>query len=148
MVGWAARGRAAFDSTHSVCGSSAVVATLSEADVLFELFLPVLCQGRARALQSFKGVIEFRLTGADPRAWTLRGGDGPWVTRGAPEGGGDVRISVTPEIVAALVQGREPNMDAAVAAGEVRFDGDLKVLDGFGMMMGEVAGVLGRMLRR
>lgn len=120
---------------------------LSEADILFELFLPMLCAERHQALAVFKGKIVLHMTGDAPRSWNVTGGKAPWVQRGALDSP-DVEISFAPDIVQGIVRGAEPDIEAALAGGGIEIKGDAKVLKSFQMTMEEAKGIVGTMLNR
>ncbi len=112
------------------------MATLTEADVLFELFLPLLCETRAVALEQFRGAVQFHLRSTPPRAWYIKGGKRPWLQRGVLKTA-DMVVTLTEELVAQLVQGREPDLEKALADGHIGMHGNLKVLRSFELTMAD-----------
>jgi hypothetical protein len=123
------------------------MAVLTEADVLFELFLPMLCESRAQALERFKGTIEFEMTGPTPRVWNLKGGKRPWVNRGAvPDA--DVKVTISETLVKDLVLGRDPSLEQALTDGRLAISGKSKVLEAFDLTMADATGMLGTLLKR
>lgn len=122
---------------------------LTEADVLFELFLPMLCESRADALTHFKSQVQFYLRSTPPRAWVLKGGARPWLTRGElPEGQAGLVVTVSEELVKQLVQGREPDLVLALQQGALGIKGELKVLEALDLTLGEARSVLQTLLHR
>ena len=79
--------------------------SLTEADVLFEMVLPLLCKEHAAAMERFKGVVVFEQTGTEPRHWTLKGGAKPWVQRG-DTAKADARISVDTDVTGQVIRAR------------------------------------------
>ncbi len=121
---------------------------LNEADVLFELFLPMLCTERHEALASFKSKIHLRMFGGEAeRDWNLTGGAPPWIQRGAVDGA-ELTLELHEEIVKAIVRGEDPDLDAAMSGGQVRVSGDMKVLRSLEMSLEEATGIVGAMLKR
>jgi hypothetical protein len=107
---------------------------LSEVDVLFDLFLPMLCEARAEDLERFAGGIEFRLQEDPSRCWSLKGGGRPWVRRG-PLGwdGPTLKVSVATALVKALVLGQEPDLGQARGRGELTVEGNPEILAALGL---------------
>lgn len=121
---------------------------LTEADVLFELFLPLLCESRAEAMAHFKGCVHFFMRAEEPRSWTVTGGAKPWLRRGMGERRPDVIVSVSEELVRDLVRGNEASLATAFADGKLAVKGDLKVLEAFEMTLADVSTALTTMLAR
>lgn len=121
---------------------------LTEADVLFELFLPMLCESKAEAMAHFKGEIYFFMRAEEPRSWTLKGGKKPWLKRGPGERLPDVVVTVTEDLVRDLVQGREPDLEEAVRDGRLGMKGNIEILQAFDMTLADVKRALDVVLRR
>jgi hypothetical protein len=112
---------------------------IDEATVLFEVVLPELCQRHAAVLERVgpSRRVELRLRTRAQRSWVVQGGPGPWVRRGQVESGSpDLVITMTPELVHAVVHGCELDLDAAIAAGQLELEGNLQFLSDLGIDLG------------
>jgi hypothetical protein len=119
--------------------------SLTEADVLFEMVLPLLCKEHAAAMERFKGVVVFEQTGTEPRHWTLKGGAKPWVQRG-DTAKADARISVDTDVVKAVVRGYD--LDPQQLGSLVRFTGSVRILEELGFSWSESKRLLDVVLKR
>lgn len=121
--------------------------SLTEADVLFEMFLPLLCAEHSKAMQKFSGEVLFEMSAPQPRFWTLRGGPSPWVRRGRGEQP-DVHIIVAESLVQDVVRGLDVDMTAALADGRIVTSGNIEVLVRLGFSWDEARRVLDGLLAR
>lgn len=123
-----------------------MTASLDEADVLFELFLPLLCETRADALQRFPHQVQLELRDT-PRVWTLHGGSAPFMRRGPADGEPDVVLRVTRDLVDDLVLGRDDDLELALQTGRLAVIGNVKALAALGMTFGEAQSALSTQLQ-
>lgn len=121
---------------------------LTEADILFELFLPMMCTERHQALALFKGKVELHMFGGEThRVWNLTGGKPPWIQRGEIDGA-NLTVEIHADLVKAIVHGEEPDLEAAADQGLVRVGGDPKILKSLDFSLQEATGLVGTMLKR
>ena len=98
-----------------------------EATVFFEVVLPQLCLKIGSLMRRLPITAEFQLRARPPRAWTVRGGEPPWVTRGeAPDAA--IHIGMSPDFVRLVVHGGNADIETAMAAGQLTIDGDLSAI--------------------
>lgn len=122
--------------------------TLTEADVLFEMFLPLLCAEHTKAMQKFTGEVLFEMvTQPQSRFWTLRGGESPWVRRGKTAKP-DAHVVVAEALVQDVVRGVDVDMNAALADGRILASGSVEVFVKLGFSWGEARRLLDGMLPR
>jgi hypothetical protein len=119
---------------------------LTEADVLFELFLPLVCESKAALLEQFEGTIELHLDGDPPRSWHVRGGPRPWLQRGAAPRPPVLKVTVAEGLVKQIVQGKDPDLSAARSAGALTVEGELSLLESLGLSRAEFDRVIGEAL--
>ena len=120
---------------------------LTEADILFELFLPMMCTEKHESMVHFKGKIELHMSGETPRVWNLTGGAAPYVQRGPIEGA-DLTITMTEQMVKDIVLGEDIKPEDALKSGAVTVSGDRAVLKSLQMSFEEATNLLGTMLKR
>lgn len=101
--------------------------TFTESDVLFELFLPLLCEQHATQLAHFSGNVVFCVSASTKRYWNLQGKKKPFIQRGNIESA-DATITVDEELIKEVVQGREPNLQSALQNGRISFQGNLDII--------------------
>ena len=124
------------------------MAALTEADVLFELLLPLLCDAHGEAMARFKGHIEFHMTSEPPRVWHVSASPKPWVKRGSAPRPADVIVVMSQALVEGLAQGRDVDLERAVAQGSLVVHGDLKVLQAFELSLAEAESALATMVKQ
>ena len=122
--------------------------SLTEADVFFELFVPLLLESKAAAMEQLHATVELRLRSTPPRIWNIRGGPRPWMSRGACPKEPDVVIVFAQDFVSAIVQGRAPAIDDAIAKGQIGVHGRIDALNALGMTLSDAQSVLTTMLDR
>ena len=123
------------------------MSTLTEADVLFEMFLPMLCKQHAAAMERFSGTVVFEQFGDEPRTWTLKGCKKPWVQRG-DDAKADARVSIRSDIVQAVVRGYDVDLNIALSEGSLRLNGSMHVFEELGFTWTESQTLLDLMLKR
>ncbi|MFO0722539.1 MAG: SCP2 sterol-binding domain-containing protein [Myxococcota bacterium] len=124
---------------------------LTEADILFELFVPMLCESRAAAMKHWKGLVQFYLRvpeGEEPRVWHLSGGEKPWLKRGPSAKTPDVKVTVTQDLVEQLIRGEEPDLVQAGREGRLGVQGSLKVLESLELTLDDAKGIVGTLMKR
>lgn len=121
---------------------------LTEADVLFELFLPLFCESKAEALAHFKGEVYFVMRSTPPRDWTMKGGAPPFVKRGKGTREPDVEITLTEDLVSDIVLGRDVDPAQAIADGRLGLRGAVKALEALQLTFAEASSALSNMLKR
>lgn len=124
------------------------MATLTEADVLFEMFLPLLCAEHTKSMLAFAGEVLFEMPAAsNSRFWTLRGGQPPWVSRGRSEKP-DAHIVIAERLVQDVVRGFDVDVNAALADGRIKASGNAQILMQLGISWGEAKRMLDGVLAR
>jgi hypothetical protein len=123
-------------------------ATLDEADVLFELFLPILLEEKAAAMERFNGTVEVHMTSEPPRVWNVRGGPRPWLARGQAKTKADVIVVLAPAVVSAALAGKDDEIERAAREGRIVVQGDANVLSRLELSLAEAQGALAAWMKR
>ncbi len=117
-------------------------AALTETDVLFELFLPLLCEMHETQLAHLRKKLLFLVGGDEMRCWSLSGGEKPWVKRAKSNNKCDTKITIGQDLVNQVIQGREPDIEKAIDNGLISFEGDISALKDFEFVLADAQSVL------